>query len=126
MAKKQTKKKESQGLGDTLEKVFEATGVKKLVEFIAGEDCGCDERKEKLNKLYPYNKPLCLLEEEYEWLKDFFAVNRASISPSQQQAILPIYNRVMRNNKKPSNCADCWREIVRELKNVFETYKEEE
>ena len=42
----------AEGLGDTLEKVFEKTGIKKLVKFIAGEDCGCDERKKKLNKLY--------------------------------------------------------------------------
>jgi hypothetical protein len=50
----------SEGLGDTIEKVTEATGIKKLVKFIAGDDCGCDDRKEKLNKLFPYNKPECL------------------------------------------------------------------
>ena len=50
----------AEGLGDTLEKVFEKTGIKKLVKFIAGEDCGCDERKKKLNKLFPYRKISCL------------------------------------------------------------------
>ena len=44
--------KASKGLGDTVEKITTATGIKKAVKFIAGEDCGCDERKEKLNKVF--------------------------------------------------------------------------
>ena len=43
----------SKGLGDSVEKVLKATGVSDVVKFIAGEDCGCDERKEKLNDLVP-------------------------------------------------------------------------
>ena len=41
------------GLGDQIEKITEATGIKKLVKWAFGEDCGCDQRKEKLNKLFP-------------------------------------------------------------------------
>ena len=33
-------------------------------------DCGCEARKEKLNKLFPYKKIECLNAEEYETLKD--------------------------------------------------------
>ena len=40
----------SKGVGDTTEKFTHTTGIKKMVEFIAGEDCGCDKRQEKLNK----------------------------------------------------------------------------
>ena len=61
----------SKGVGDTLEKVFEATGVADVVKFIAGEDCGCDERKEKLNELFPYKNPECFTEEEYNWIGAF-------------------------------------------------------
>lgn len=42
----------SQGLGDTIEKITKATGIKKIVDTIAeaiGEDCGCSERKDALN-----------------------------------------------------------------------------
>lgn len=42
-------------LGDTLEKIFIVTGIKKLVHFFTDQmgidDCGCEERKEKLNNL---------------------------------------------------------------------------
>ncbi len=40
-------KRKSQGLGDSIEKLTEATGIKKAVELfseITGLDCGCDER----------------------------------------------------------------------------------
>ena len=50
---------ESVGLGDTLEKVFKATGVSTLVEKTADilgiEDCGCGRRRDALNALIPYN-----------------------------------------------------------------------
>ena len=45
----------SKGLGDTVEKITEITGIKKLVELIPG-DCGCDKKKEMLNKAFPYKQ----------------------------------------------------------------------
>ena len=47
----------SKGLGDTIEKITKATGVKKVVNKIiktTGKDCGCNERKEILNNIFPY------------------------------------------------------------------------
>ena len=44
----------SKGLGDTVEKITKATGIKSLFEKIKG-DCGCEKRKENLNKKFPYN-----------------------------------------------------------------------
>jgi hypothetical protein len=46
--------KKSVGLGDTIEKLTTRTGIKKIVKKVVGEDCGCDGRKDKLNKLFPY------------------------------------------------------------------------
>ena len=51
-------KKESKGLGDTIAKITKATGIKKVVDTVAkatGKDCGCDKRKDTLNRLFPYN-----------------------------------------------------------------------
>jgi hypothetical protein len=116
-------KHESKGLGDTIDKITTATGIKKLVKFIAGEDCGCDERKEKLNKMFPYQKPLCLTEDEYDYLTNYFATCGNSIKVSQQEVLLKIFNRVMRDGRKPSSCADCWREIHLTLKKVYDAYE---
>ena len=51
-------KNKSKGLGDTIEKITKATGIKKVVEKVSevtGKDCGCNDRKNTLNKLFPYN-----------------------------------------------------------------------
>ena len=48
----------SKGLGDSIEKFTKATGIKKVVDTVAkktGKDCGCNKRKENLNRLFPYN-----------------------------------------------------------------------
>lgn len=49
----------SRGLGDTAQKLTRATGIEKLAKAVVkavtgGEDCGCEERAERLNKLFPY------------------------------------------------------------------------
>jgi len=47
----------SKGLGDTIEKFTKATGIKKVVDTVVkatGGGCGCNKRKESLNKAFPY------------------------------------------------------------------------
>ena len=50
--------KQSQGLGDTIAKVTRFFGIDKVADAIAklagAEGCGCEERKEMLNELFPY------------------------------------------------------------------------
>ena len=51
-------KEKSKGLGDTIEKITKATGIKKVVDKISEvtkKDCGCNKRKDTLNRLFPYN-----------------------------------------------------------------------
>ena len=48
----------SKGLGDTIEKITKATGIKKVmdkVNKVTGKDCGCNKRKDTLNRFFPYN-----------------------------------------------------------------------
>ena len=43
-----------EGLGDVVEVITKTTGIKKVVEAVSSKldvDCGCEERKEKLNKI---------------------------------------------------------------------------
>ena len=53
----------SKGLGDSIEKITTATGIKTFADVLVRngvfgkkKDCGCNERKEKLNKMFPYKK----------------------------------------------------------------------
>jgi hypothetical protein len=47
------------GLGDTIEKITKATGIKAVVDTVSkatGKECGCGKRKETLNRVFPYKK----------------------------------------------------------------------
>jgi hypothetical protein len=120
--------KKSKGLGDTIEKITEATGIKKVVEAISeatGLDCGCGDEKSGrhkwLNELFPYKTVECLNDEDNEWLANFFSTTNNQLTPKQQNRIIDIYKNVFNQNIQPSNCGSCWRDRVNELKKVYET-----
>jgi len=50
----------ARGLGDTVERVLDATGIgpvaKRMITRITGKPCGCDKRRDLLNRLVPYTK----------------------------------------------------------------------
>jgi len=51
-------KNKSKGLGDSIEKFTKATGIKKVVDTvgkITKKPCNCGDRKDTLNRLFPYN-----------------------------------------------------------------------
>jgi len=120
------KKKKSKGLGDTIEKFTEATGIKKVVKWIAGEDCGCDKRKEKLNQIFKYkSNPECLNESEYNYLTEFFKVAKQTLKYDEQREILAISNRVFNERRELSTCGSCVRELINQMKRLYDIYKEE-
>jgi len=111
-----------EGVGDTLEKVFEATGVADVVKFIAGEDCGCAERKDRLNKLLPFRNPECFTEDEYIWLSDYFSERVTSVNVNDQTKLVNIYNRVFHKRERLSRCSSCVRRIYNDLKKYYDSY----
>lgn len=61
-------------LGDTIAKVTKATGIDKLVKAVVGNDCGCDERREKLNKYsLPVRKKVqrCFTDEQLKQYSEY-------------------------------------------------------
>lgn len=111
-----------QGLGDTVEKITKVTGIKKAVKWLAGEDCGCDQRKDKLNKLLRYKKPNCLTEEEFIFLDNWYNLNTSIVTNNTQKRFVDIYNRVFNTNKKTTSCSTCIKEIVLDLKKIYKEY----
>jgi len=120
------KAKQSEGLGDTVEKVLEATRISMVAKFLLGEDCGCEERKAKLNKMFPYYKPLCLEEDEYNFLTEFFAKGTKQVKIQDQRDMLKIYNRVFRLKvpRTTTDCSSCVREMVGNLKRLYKEYED--
>ena len=101
-------KPKEKGLGDTVEAVLKATGVDKVAKWILGEDCGCEARKETLNRLFPYKKPKCLTEDEFLYLDEWFSSSRNSVTNEQQKALITISNRIFDENAKTSSCTSCF------------------
>ena len=115
-----TESRPSIGLGDTIQKVTKATGIEFLTKFVAGEDCGCDARKHKLNKLFRYRKPECLTKEEYEFIGKMRGRN--TVTAIEQTEVNRIYNRVFKDSVKPTNCGSCLRGRVQELETLYNAY----
>jgi hypothetical protein len=116
-------KRVSKGFGDTVAKFTEATGIDKVVNFIAGEDCGCKERQQKLNKLFPYKTPECLTEEEHGTLTNLLPKMVVKVRPSDQLQFLKVYNRVFKTNEQPTSCASCLNDMLRKMKQVYNAYE---
>lgn len=117
--------KQSSGLGDSVEKVTKATGIKKVVDTIfdaLGKDCGCDGRKKTLNELYPYNKPQCLSEGQFNYLTDFFNQKTNTITAAQQRDLLNIYNYVFNTNDVATSCGSCFNSKLVRLREVYILY----
>jgi hypothetical protein len=125
--KKTTKKAPLKGLGDTVAKFTKATGIKKIVEVfnsVTGSDCNCDERQEKLNKLFPYNgKVNCLKKEDYDSLTVLLSPTQNSLSSLEQATVSEIYFNVFNVRIQASNCNSCWIGKMKELRRVYDQYK---
>lgn len=118
MPSKKSTKKTSKGLGDTIEKVAKATGIDKIVEAVAGDDCGCQERKAKLNKLFPYYKTfnardLKMYEEKLMHIS-------TEISGTEQRLAIDLYQRVTGRRQTFSKCPSCVIKMMEQLKTIHE------
>ena len=113
--------KASDGLGSTIEKITKATGIKKAVKFLAGEDCGCDERKVKLNELFRYKKPECLTESEFDLIKMAVDTNKNKFTPDEQNTFVAIYERIF---KTKVDCTPCsfGKVVYKDLVQVYNQY----
>ena len=118
-------RKKATGLGDSIEQVLEVTKIAKVAKWLLGEDCGCEERKEKLNKLFPYAKPKCLTEDEHTYLTESKVLDKNVLIPSEQRELLTIYNRVFSQRMQPTSCGSCLREVVIKLNQVLKEYNVE-
>ena len=106
-----------EGLGDTIAKVTGAIGLDKAVKAIAGEDCGCDERKNKLNKIFKYRKLECVNEEDFAYLTNFFKGNPSKVTHSQKIRLIGIYNFAFNQNEKlTTTCSPCISRVMKNLK----------
>tara|TARA_R100001594_G_C4028867_1_gene260839 strand:- start:423 stop:800 length:378 start_codon:yes stop_codon:yes gene_type:complete len=115
--------KESKGLGDSIEKALKATGIKKVVDKVSqitGTECNCSDRRDKLNKLFPYKNVRQFTQDElsiYESVLPRLKDNR--ITGQDQATLVKLYNKVFNANKKPSGCSSCVQQTLAQLAKVY-------
>jgi len=107
------------GLGSKIEKLTEATGIKAVVEAVT-DDCGCKARAEKLNDLFPNRKLNDLLDEQYEWLDQYFSTRHSYVNRPTQVKLVEIYNHVFNSKRVVSSCGVCVKKMVEELQRIYE------
>lgn len=121
------KKAPSKGLGDTIEKVTEATGIKKAVDWFSdktGIDCGCEERKAKLNKLVPYNVS-CMEKTDYDNWTKFRSENGMELDRAGQDLVVHLHAKLF-NHKliRPCTCSPKrWQEFIDDINKVYNEYE---
>ena len=113
----------SKGLGDTLEKIFELTGIKSLVKAIAGDDCGCDKRKKKLNKIVPYSYYKVLINEhQLSIMKQIVKEvdkSKGNVSAELHTAAIMLHNELFDTGKKVSKCGSCFTDTIKLFKKIL-------
>ena len=110
----------SKGLGDSIEKVLKATGIDKVAKKVLGDDCGCEERKRKLNTIFPYGDVRQFTEDESSIYESVLPrLKGGRISGEDQAILVNLYNKVFNSNKKPSSCGSCVQQTIAQLAKVY-------
>jgi hypothetical protein len=117
-------KENSTGLGDVVDKITTATGIKKAVKFIAGEDCGCKERKDKWNKIRLKVRE-CPSEDDYNYMKWFLARKSNKVTGDQQRRINDILNKSLGTRYQRTSCASCFQGRVNQLQKLYDAYSQD-
>ena len=108
----------SKGLGDSIEKALKVTGIDKVAKKILGDDCGCEERKKKLNQMFPYARPFT--EDELSIYESVLPrIQGGRINGQDQDIMVKLYNKVFNANKKASSCGSCVKETLAKLEKVY-------
>ena len=121
-----------QGLGDKIEQITEATGIKSVVKKLFGEDCGCDERRDKLNAMFPvrYKASRCFTESEYNWYKNYYSNRTLALVHNNEELkiIVKLHEeiflwRVQNLCMSCSGSAAIIRDMINRLDQVYLSYE---
>ncbi len=120
-------KQKSKGLGDTIQKVTKATGVEKIVKSFFGDDCGCDERRDKLNKMFPYRDVKQMNDEQARFFVDVLQPAYRSgknLGKENADEFYKLYEHIFNKKMKRTSCASCNKNMYIELLKVYESHCE--
>lgn len=123
--------KSIKGAGDVIEKVTKATGIDKAVKWIAGEDCGCDDRKVQANKKirFSYKRQMlrCMTEEQFNWWTKYREkrIKASLLTQEEKNMYIEIGKQIFATDyTKDLNrgCSDCKKYLKNDIDRVYQQY----
>ena len=109
----------SKGLGDRIASFTKATGIDKAVKSVV-KDCGCEERRAKLNAIFP-GKNVEMSEMDVKLYEELLpAIQRGRLSRLQSRDMYGIFNRTFNAMEKPCNCTGKNKRMVEKLKQAYD------
>lgn len=120
--KRAPRKKKSEGLGDTIEKVTEATGIKAVVKAVVGDDCGCDERKQKLNEMFPYAKDAKMDDRQKTIWESVIVPAWATgrLKGTESNALMQLFEEMGIKKRRWRRCGGCAKRALEEMRTIYE------
>ena len=116
-------KSKAPGLGDKVAAVTKATGIEKIVKTFFGDDCGCDERRDRLNKMF--SRPVNMMDaEQRKFFEDEIMTRYKSGQNLTRQigdGFYQLYESLMNTKKKRSSCISCNKNMYIELLKIYES-----
>ena len=116
-------KSKAQGLGDKVAAVTKATGIEKIVKTFFGDDCGCDERRDRLNKMF--SRPVKMMDSaQRKFFEDEIMTRYKSgqnLTRHIGDGFYQLYESVMIKKKKRSSCTSCNKNMYIELLKIYES-----
>lgn len=116
-------KSKAQGLGDKVAAVTKATGIEKIVKTFFGDDCGCDERRERLNKMF--SRPVKMMDSAQRKFFEEEIMTRYKSGQNLTKHIgdefYKLYEELLSKNKKRTTCTSCNKNMYIELLKIYES-----
>ena len=113
----------NKGLGDSIENVLKATGIDKVAKKVLGEDCGCEERKKRLNQMFPNWKNIRqFTQDEIKIYEEVIPIidKRGNITREEKIIISTLYRSAFSQEPQWSSCSSCNQKVLKNLSRVYE------
>lgn len=105
-----------------VEKVTTATGIKTAFQAFT-DDCGCERRKQKLNAMFSFYKPMTS-QQKSDWLSWQAEIETKTVSRETQQAINEMYKLLFNRFVRYSTCGICLEKRIQDIQKVYEQCEE--
>ena len=117
------------GLGDSIEQVTKATGIKAVVDKVSealGVDCGCENRKQWLNDRFTYRNVECMTAKQAQMWKDNRIV-RGKISHAQRTIVAELHADIFKHPvEMPCTCSPKeWMRLINDIEDLYNAYLED-